>query len=404
MVLGVNATAQNLQVTLILPPPSPNVTNLVDNPDLFKAIVTNTNNATVRFKTEGLLKLDGNEVGRLPKAKSDIKEVAPFATNTYNLDDIFSVAAAIEYDQNFIQTAIQTGFMPAGVYEWCFEMYNADLPEEPVIVPFICKSQFITTFQPPTILYPNDGISLGANNRPLMRWSPVIPAYTLGALTYKVQVFKLMEGQDAMQAFRTNQPFFERETPALQLMWPFEVPMEAGQYIWTVRAFNNEGKPVGEPETFAEPQTFTIPAGATTNVSNAIPLSAGQAILVKFFKKETPTEVAYEMIMPSKNADAVNRFFEWSDQYNAYNIQLEAQLTLGADAENIGLPFYDIFGNVIAISTNEGLVLTFKNRKNNQAEFGKGSAFEIMPPPVLKGGGRGNRPVRIYISSGTKLL
>jgi hypothetical protein len=276
----------------------------------------------------------------------------------------------LDYDQVFIQTAIQTGFMPAGNYQWCFEMYEASNLNNPPLVPSICKSQYITTYQPPTLLYPTEQISIGNNSRPILRWSPVIPSYTAGPLDYQVQVFQILDGQDPFQAFRVNQPYLQRTTPGLQMIWPFDVPLEPGMYIWTVRAFNEEGNAVGERESFAEPEMFTVPSGNLSIETNPIPVGSSNGILLEFSPKNDPSYVAYEMLLPLGNKETLQNIFNLSDQSDDYIVAFKPIMNPAEYADKTGFPVYNVWGDISQIITRDGVVLTYNEQPKNNTTIG----------------------------------
>ncbi len=376
-----------LNVQLILPPPSPAVMDFYNNVNLFQVVVTNTSAQPVSFIAEGEVRLEGDKVGALPKEKSKSYTVNAFSTNTYKIDDIFRIKDDIEYSDSYAMTVLRTGYFPAGNYEWCFAFYDAENPAIE-LVPFVCKNWFVTAYQPPVIVSPQSGAEIMESARPILRWTPITPAFRGGILNYKVQMFAIMQGQDAFTAFRVNQPIFERETPALQLMWPPEVPMEIGNYIWTVRAFDNMGNAVGNPEVFAEPATLIIKAN--TGVLSI----TGEAIRVKFSPKNNPTEVKYEMIVASKNVQAVQQLLSLSDQIGNYDYKIESEPKLNLNAKNLATLQYNAWGDVITIRTSEGNVLSFTQNPQNNAEIGWNPAGNApLPDPRYFANGKGTRKV-----------
>ena len=92
----------------------------------------------------------------------------------------------------------------------------------------------------------------------MFRWTPVVPRPSF-AISYRLQVFEVLEGQTPINAFRTNRPIMDLpDISNTQLLWPadFELPRIGQQYIWTVRATDEQGSPIGEPDGYATPFTL----------------------------------------------------------------------------------------------------------------------------------------------------
>jgi hypothetical protein len=362
--------AAQLQVQLIVPPMNSTFSNFVDNSANFRIVVVNSSNQAVDFLGAGQLKLDGSVVGGLSKEVSPRESVPALSTRSFPIDALFQLSEDLELNDNFLQTVLRTGYFPSGVYEWCFGLYDANNPDTE-LVPFTCRSQFVTTYAPPVLAFPNDEATV--SNRPIFRWSPVTPAFTGGLLTYQVQIFEIMTGQDALQAFRTNQPILERTAPTTQLMWPMEIPMTEGAYIWTVRAFDAAGNAIGSPQQFAEPFRFTLVNTTATSGSvsstSTVPVSAGQFIRIRLSSKTDPTNIVHDVIANSTDEGAIRRAFDLSDQAKDYNLSLSPEFSLKSN-EEIAEPIYNVFGDVVSYRTIRDDILTFANNSDNQPIIG----------------------------------
>lgn len=376
LAMTTTATAQ-LQVQLIVPPMNVPVADFLDNTTAFQLIITNTTNQPISFVGEGQLKLDGAVVANLSKNNAPTESINGLRTKRFYLNSLFDLVEDIEFDANMINTIEQTGYFPAGVYEWCFSLYDANNPAT-VLAASNCRSTFVTTYQPPTLIFPNNQAQV--TTRPILRWSPVMPAYTAGMLNYQVQVFEVMNGQDVWQAFRSNQPILERNTPATQLVFPMEIPMTAGLYVWTVRAFDPQGNPVGTPQNYAEPFTFTILEGIATSGSASgtitIPVSAGQFIRIKLSSKADPTYIVQDVIANSTDELAIRRAFELSDQAKDYNLMLSPEFSLKSNDE-IAEPIYNVFGDLVSYRTIRDDILTFSTNSDNQSEIGWDASLQL---------------------------
>ena len=78
-------------------------------------------------------------------------------------------------------------------------------------------------------------------------------------------VMEVLNGQTPLTAFWVNRPIlcgcysqFLTVTTTTQLIWPadVELPKAGMQYVWSVQALDDQGKPIGEKDGWAEPFTF----------------------------------------------------------------------------------------------------------------------------------------------------
>ena len=89
-------------------------------------------------------------------------------------------------------------------------------------------------------------------------------------VTYRVQVFEVLENQTPVQALRSNQPVLDQQViAATQFIWRPQLGMadpgngsKGLQFIWTIQSLDNSGNPItrtdGNGEGRSEPLIFYI--------------------------------------------------------------------------------------------------------------------------------------------------
>ena len=258
---------QNIDAVILPPPQTAYIADFFSNPNLFRVIVTNKTLQAIDVKIGGKLILDGTVLGATDVKASDVFTLNP-GVNFLNGEDVFKEFmrgnVIADTSNQSLQNAFYSGQWPSGLYEWCIEINHATT--NAVLLPNKCVPRFVTSYQPPILILPNEGQVLNNPGTVLFRWTPITPAYREGIVYYEVRVFDIKTGQTPMQAFQANLPIIEKKVPSQTvLIWPSEVPVESGQYIWTVRALDAQDRPISFPTQYAEPLTFTINKGIGAN-------------------------------------------------------------------------------------------------------------------------------------------
>ncbi|MES2418773.1 MAG: hypothetical protein V4541_11340, partial [Bacteroidota bacterium] len=134
------------------------------------------------------------------------------------------------------------------------------------------------SYQSPQALAPANETVLKENDvsKPLtFRWTPVIPRPT-EPVTYRLQVWQLMQGQNSTQARTLNQPILTKDitnlTQATIGNWypgPCKLPYLC-DFIWNVQALNREGKPIGSNNGTSE--TFKLSVSNSNTATQQIVL------------------------------------------------------------------------------------------------------------------------------------
>ena len=164
------------------------------------------------------------------------------------------------------KSALQkTGKLPADNYTLCTRPVRpadyAPLGEEQ------CKPFYLASLQLPILMKPYNEELLDpkkAQTAILFRWSPVVPAQT-SPVTYRIQVFEVLNNQSPVQALRSNQPLLDKELLAVtQYIWQPQLTFvnEKSKFIWTIQSLDKDQKPInqtdGNGEGRSEPIVFFI--------------------------------------------------------------------------------------------------------------------------------------------------
>lgn len=282
--------AQNVDAVIIPPPQTAYVADFFSNPNLFRVIVTNKTTQAIEVKIGGKLVLDGTPLGSTDVAGSDIFTLNP-GVNFFNGEDVFKQfmrgRIAVDTANRSLQDIFFSGQWPSGFYEWCIEIHHATT--NVVLLPTKCARRFVTAYQVPILINPREGQVLSNPGTVLFRWTPITPAYREGIVYYEVRVFDIKTGQTPMQAFQTNYPIIEKKVPSQTFMvWPTEVPVQSGRYIWTVRPLDAQGRPICFPTQYAEAVAFDIIKGDPN--SNTLGKLAFSAVFPKTESNVLTTE------------------------------------------------------------------------------------------------------------------
>lgn len=248
LMLKFSQLSAQLIVNVILPSYSNsiNINNLLEYSNDIRLSITNPTPEDLSFRIIGRLHLDGQSLVRVDFETSPT-EVAPAGQNRIIalseldiLGDAFDISRQVR-SQNAIWA-----YLHASHFRWCFSFVSASEPDRELAAEQ-CKSRLVNAYSAPLALEPLDKSVLSTAQALSFHWDPVAPSLN-GAVHYQVQVFKVSPMQEPSQAFQSNQVLWERRTLSNQIDWPNGVPMTPGCYIWTVRAFNQNGELVGTRE------------------------------------------------------------------------------------------------------------------------------------------------------------
>jgi len=254
--LGAMTVTAQLRVSVnVSSRPDPYLSNWAQRKDVVIVTVTNTSASDVQAKFNCQINKDGSF---LAKTKPELMPVLtiPVGTTQFFAEDIIPLDATTATD-GLVQKTLRTGMLPSGLYELCVSMIE---PTTFVVISQpVCRNFSVRTYQAPILLLPIDQAEVTFGTRPMMRWSAVSPRPDF-PVSYRVQVFEVLRGQTPINALRVNRPVLDvSDVTSTQLLWPpdFELPRAGQQYIWTVRATDDRGSAMGEPDGYATPFTFT---------------------------------------------------------------------------------------------------------------------------------------------------
>ena len=126
------------------------------------------------------------------------------------------------------------------------------------------------------LLSPADGklFSSSDGSKPVVfRWTAIVPK-PKEAVTYRLKVWQLMQGQNSTEAMRTNQPIITKEVvnmtqAAISNLYtgPCKPPYLCN-FVWAVEVFNSEGLAIGNSHAGTDSYSFKF-EGENTDVVKA---------------------------------------------------------------------------------------------------------------------------------------
>ncbi|MBI5647224.1 MAG: carboxypeptidase regulatory-like domain-containing protein [Ignavibacteriae bacterium] len=253
--LSASSDAQQLRLTLTMSAkPSPYISDWATHRETVLLTVMNPGSAPVDAKLRAIVRLDGTIKAQTRTAAVPVVSVPP-GVSTYYADQILP-PEAVSFSGGVERTAMRTGMLPAGTYELCVDLVDAS-GAQPLSQP-ACRNFQVTSYQLPTLLAPENRASLNRAARPTFRWTPVVPAPPGGA-RYRVKIFEVLQGQTAGTLLRSGMPVYEQEIAGLtQMLWPtdFQPSGVTKNYAWSVQVIDDNGRPLGEQDGWAEPFSF----------------------------------------------------------------------------------------------------------------------------------------------------
>ncbi|MBU3700289.1 MAG: hypothetical protein FGM33_09850 [Candidatus Kapabacteria bacterium] len=256
LLFGAIASSAQLRVTLnISSRPDPYLSNWAQRRDMAVVTVINSTGSDIQGKFSCRINKDGSFLARTKPESMRVISFPP-GTSQYFGDELVPMENT-EVAEGTVNTSVRTGMLPGGLYEFCVSILNPTTNE--VISQPVCRTITIRSYQAPILLLPADKSEIAFGSRPMLRWTSVSPRPDF-VVSYRVKVFEVMAGQTPINAFRVNKPILDvSDVTATQLLWPpdFEMPRAGQQYIWTVRATDDRGTALGEPDGYATPFTFS---------------------------------------------------------------------------------------------------------------------------------------------------
>ncbi len=205
-----------------------------------------------------------------------------------------------------------------GNYTICAQFFNM---ERRAISNESCREFRVETpaaadYAPPTLIIPSHEKNFTEDelNKPVsFRWTPLVPK-PREAVTYRLKVWQLMEGQNGTQAMRSNQPVITKDVDNITqavvsaiLTSPCKPPYLC-DFIWQVQALNKDGKPMGRNEGNSEPFTFSARENQGGSLKNIYPEDAKRFSTVNAQK---PVSFRWTPLVPKPRTPVTYRLRVW---------------------------------------------------------------------------------------------
>lgn len=221
----------------------------------------------VKIKTE-IKTIDGTVIATTDLARANTFIIAGAAV-IFTADDVMPLEK-MNFAGKYKSSLQRTGKLPSDNYMLCVQLVMPiDFTPASEVK---CKNFYLATTQLPILMKPYNEEILDikmAQTAITFRWTPVVPKLTL-PVTYRIQVFEVLENQTAVQALRSNQPVLDQQViAATQFIWRPQLGMAdrgiAGQglqFIWTIQSLDDLGNPItrtdGNGEGRSEPIVFYL--------------------------------------------------------------------------------------------------------------------------------------------------
>jgi hypothetical protein len=260
------STFAQLKVSLnISPHPDPYLSNWSKVKNTVIVTITNSGASAVNAKFDCKINLDGVLLVNTKQESMRTLTLPPGVSQFFGEDLV--PYESVKITGNADKTAIRTGMLPGGFYEFCVSLIHPQTQAQ-LTLP-VCKNFTMMSYQSPVLIQPEDKSMLGNSKRPMLRWTAVSPKYPT-KVSYRIAVFEVLTGQNPMLAIRINRPIIDKTETSIQMLWPsdVELPKQGMQYVWSVQSLDEKGTVIGEKE-WAEPFTFKVNTGGNLRSTTA---------------------------------------------------------------------------------------------------------------------------------------
>jgi DNA repair exonuclease SbcCD ATPase subunit len=256
----------NVQLA-ISPNPSPYLSDWQERRETATMIITNSSTDQFFVKLHTRIYQGGFSDGALQAQTITEKMPVLFINPGVTVLDATEMIPyeSMEFYGHVNEVVIRTGKLPANNYTICVQLLDAELNEP--LTQDQCRQFFITDYQGPMLLLPENLSELKPESvsNIIFRWTPVVPQ-PFDPITYTVAVFEVLPGQSPDMAFQANYPILTKEAMNTNFtLWTpeFDYPQPGMQYIWSVRAIDSRGNPLGQNDGWAEPFIFNVTERST---------------------------------------------------------------------------------------------------------------------------------------------
>ncbi len=303
----VQANAQLTTVLNVQANPSAVVSSWGSSPQTITFVVNNVTQAARTFKIKATIKTTSGDV----VATTDLSKV-PVYNSLGGTSNVYNALTAMPYEYlqfsgKYNSILQRSGKLPTETYQLCMQLVNP--LDYAVITQEQCKIFNIAALQLPFLISPNTNTVLDKNIAQSVitfRWTPVVPRPLQSDITYRLQVFEVLEGQKPMQAFRANMPVLDVDVKqATQYIWRPQMSFDESivkdstrgdsakteivkTFIWTIQtvtksptggilplsneSINGDGR--SEPVVFNVTKKITFPPNAVVNKKITFPPNA----------------------------------------------------------------------------------------------------------------------------------
>ncbi len=208
-------------------------------------------------------------------------------SNTIEASSIIDITAVRSFNANELTGYLNTcSILKGGNYSICAQFFNIDkfAISKEVCKDFIVEDgiQVQQSYTAPSNISPVNQKKFSETDAkaPItFRWVPVTPI-PKQAVTYRLKVWQLMQGQNGSQAMRSNLPIVEKDVNNITQTVVANIytgpckPPYLCDYVWNVQALDKEGKPLGSNNCTSEISSFSflqsnIQVAEITNLSPA---------------------------------------------------------------------------------------------------------------------------------------
>lgn len=268
------STFSQTNITLIMTPrPAANLSEWSARKETITLIITNMqDNRQVKIKAS-VKTSDGTQISSTDMNIAPIVSI-PHGTSMQNASVVFPLEAQV-FTGKYQSSLQRSGKLPSDSYQFCVELDSA--ANLAPITPTVCKTFFVAGNQLPILMKPYNGEQLEpakAQTAIIFRWTPVVPR-PQNVIYYRIQVFEVLNGQQPVQALRSNQPLLDQTiTAQTQYIWQPQLGLirepadsagsfteQSNRFIWTIQTLDEQMQPLpadGNYEGRSEPSEFTI--------------------------------------------------------------------------------------------------------------------------------------------------
>ncbi|HET9057524.1 MAG TPA: hypothetical protein VFN30_11830 [Chitinophagaceae bacterium] len=221
LLFGTASAQVRIQIVGVNPKPTSRLSDWTINKNIFSVFATDASGlpeTRVKFKVE-IKDQSGAVIGSTNLATSPIFTIKSGTANIFSAGDVLALPA-MQFTGSAKIALAKTGRLPGGNYELCIRAVNS-IDFTPVSEIY-CINFMVTSYQLPLLMFPaneSEVEPVAAKTAIIFRWTPIVPTPT-EAISYRLQVFEVMEKQTPLQAFRANQPLLDKEIKGVtQYVW-----------------------------------------------------------------------------------------------------------------------------------------------------------------------------------------